>query len=179
MRRSVMSGLIFRCSIGAAVFAVLPVPAQAQMRPNPNKYAGPQCFATVIPEVVESRGRITAGREPSMQIFSSGDVVFLEPGGVGLRVGETYLLYRIDGLDVDETNISPVQAGMRYTTPGSPHRNDMQMSPILRTSEHMPPGVELKPGVRYMGFRRGLQKAAAAGQLGLNAKDPHEEACMG
>ena len=92
-----MSGLIFRCSIGAAVFAVLPVPAQAQMRPNPNKYAGPQCFATVIPEVVESRGRITAGREPSMQIFSSGDVVFIEPGGEGLRVGETYLLYRIDG----------------------------------------------------------------------------------
>lgn len=97
MRQSVVSAFVFRCGIAATVVALLPVSAEAQMRPNVNKYVGPQCFATAIPDVVESLGRITAGREPGKQIFSVGDVVFVEPGGDGVRVGETYLLYRIDG----------------------------------------------------------------------------------
>jgi hypothetical protein len=71
--------------------------AQATARPNAAKYIGPQCFATLMPQVVESLGRVTSGREPSMQIFSSGDTVFVEPGGTGVRAGETYILYRIDG----------------------------------------------------------------------------------
>ena len=92
-----MSSFVLRCAIVAAVVGLLPVSAQAQLRPNASKYAGPQCFATVIPDVVDSLGRITAGREPSQQIFSTGDAVFIEPGGDGVKVGETYLLYRIDG----------------------------------------------------------------------------------
>jgi len=97
MRQSEISAFILRCGIAAAVVALVPAPAQAQLRPNASKYAGPQCFATAIPNVVDSLGRITAGREPSMQIFSAGDVVFIEPGGDGVQVGQTYLLYRIDG----------------------------------------------------------------------------------
>ena len=98
MRQFRMSGHLLRCGIAAAAVASLPFPAQAQMRPNASKYAGPQCFATVIPDVVDSLGRVTAGREPSMQIFSKGDAVYIEPGGAGLRVGGIYLLYRIDGV---------------------------------------------------------------------------------
>ncbi len=97
MRQSVVPGFVVRCGVAAAMVALLPVPAQAQLRPSASKYAGPQCFATVIPDVVDSLGRVTAGREPSMQIFAAGDVVFIEPGGTGVKVGETYLLYRIDG----------------------------------------------------------------------------------
>lgn len=96
MRQSVIFGVVFRCAIVAAGIGLLPVSAHAQLRPNASKYAGPQCFATALPNVVESLGRVTAGREPSMQIFSAGDVVFIEPGGAGVEVGETYLLYRVD-----------------------------------------------------------------------------------
>jgi len=97
MRQSEMSVLGYRCAIVAVVVASWSVPAQAQMRPNAKMYEGPQCFSTVIPTVVESLGRVTAGREPGQQIFSSGQAVFIKPGGAGLELGETYLLYRIDG----------------------------------------------------------------------------------
>ncbi len=97
MRQSAISGLIFRGGIVAAAVASLSAPAHAQMRPSPTRYAGPQCFATVLPDVVDALGQISAGREPTMQIFSAGDVVFLEVAGQGVREGETYLLYRIDG----------------------------------------------------------------------------------
>ena len=91
MRQSAVPAFMFRCGIAAAVVSLLPFAAEAQVRPNASKYAGPQCFATVIPNVVESLGRITAGREPSMQIFSAGDVVFIEPGGDGVHVGTPVL----------------------------------------------------------------------------------------
>jgi len=97
MRQFVRSGLISSCIVAAAAASLVPQEAQAQLRPNANRFAGPQCFATVIPDVVDSLGRITAGTEPSMQVFAAGDVVFIEPSAAGVEVGETYLLYRIDG----------------------------------------------------------------------------------
>ena len=68
-----------------------------------------------------------------------------------------------------------VQSGMRYTTPGSPHRSDMQMSPILLTSEHRPTHVEVPEDGSYTGFSCALQKAVTAGRLTLTSADPHEQ----
>lgn len=95
MRRSIEIRFVYR-AVAAACFVLLPMAAQAQ-RLNPAKYAGPQCLSTAIPTVVESLGRVTAGREPSMQIFGAGDTIFISPEGNGVRVGELYLLYRVDG----------------------------------------------------------------------------------
>ncbi len=68
-----------------------------------------------------------------------------------------------------------IQVGMRYTTPDSPHRNDMQMSPILMTSEHRPAGVQLDEEGTYTGFSVALQKAVTAGRLRLSSADPADQ----
>ncbi len=65
-----------------------------------------------------------------------------------------------------------IQVGMRYTTPGSPHRNDMQMSPIMMTSEHRPSSVQIDDDAAYTGFSVGLQKSVTAGQIRLTSADP-------
>ncbi|NKB90150.1 MAG: hypothetical protein GKS06_18240 [Acidobacteria bacterium] len=96
MRRSGKLHIASRAAV-VTVAVVLPWAAEAQGRLTPAKYVGPQCLATAIPTVVESLGRVTAGREPSMQIFGPGDAVFISPESTGVRVGETYLLYRVDG----------------------------------------------------------------------------------
>ena len=65
-----------------------------------------------------------------------------------------------------------IQVGMRYTTPGSPHRNDMQMTPILLTSEHRPTTIAIPEGETYTGFSVALQKAVTAGRITLTSSDP-------
>ena len=141
-----------------------------------------ESFTVEAEEIIVSAGAINSpqllmlsGVGPADHLKSLDIPVVQDLPGVGENLRDhpaVFLLYRID-LEQDEANTSPVQAGMRYTTPGSPHRNDMQMSPILRTSEHRPPNVELEDGARYMGFSIGLQKANAAGQIRLQSRDPH------
>lgn len=97
MRPSWIRTLVVRLTVVAAVLFVVCPPVAAQTRPDPDKFKGPQCFATVLPQVDGSVGRVKAGREPSMQIFGAGDAVFITPEGTGVRAGETYLLYRVDG----------------------------------------------------------------------------------
>ena len=64
---------------------------------------------------------------------------------------------------------------MRYTTPNSIHRNDMQMSPILMTSEHRPSNVQLTEDGTFTGFSVALQKAVTAGTLRLASSDPNQQ----
>jgi choline dehydrogenase-like flavoprotein len=146
--------------------------------------SGGEKFTIEAEEIILSSGAINSpqllmlsGIGPSEHLQSLDIPVVQDLPGVGENLRDhptVFLLYRID-IEQDELNTSPVQAGMRYTTPGSPYRNDMQMSPILRTSEHRPPGVELDDDSRYMGFSVGLQKAEAAGQLRLQSDDPHDQ----
>ena len=68
-----------------------------------------------------------------------------------------------------------IQVGMRYTTPGSPHRNDMQMTPILLTSEHRPTTIDIPEGTTYTGFSVALQKAVTAGRITLTSTDPRTQ----
>ena len=68
-----------------------------------------------------------------------------------------------------------LQVGMRYTTPGSMFRNDMQMRPLHVRTEHLPVNFDVSSDITPTGFSVALQKAVSAGELRLNSSDPHEQ----
>ena len=68
-----------------------------------------------------------------------------------------------------------LQIGMRYTTPGSEYRNDMQMRPLHVRTEHMPISFDITSDITPTGFSIALQKALSSGELRLNSPDPHEQ----
>ena len=69
----------------------------------------------------------------------------------------------------------PLQVGMRYTTPGSPYRNDMQMRPIQIRTEHVPPNFDISYGHTPTGFSIAMQKALSQGEIRLVSADPHDQ----
>lgn len=68
-----------------------------------------------------------------------------------------------------------LQIGMRYTTPGSPYRNDMQMRPLHVRTEHMPINFDVTSEITPTGFSIALQKALSFGEIKLNSSDPNEQ----
>ena len=71
--------------------------------------------------------------------------------------------------------IPALQVGMRYTTPGSKYRNDMQMRPIQLRSEHIPRVYEITEGKIPTGFSIALQKALSKGEIKLTSSDPAQQ----
>ena len=65
-----------------------------------------------------------------------------------------------------------LQIGMRYTTPGSIYRNDMQMRPIQIRTEHIPHGFDIDDSQIPTGFSIALQKALSKGSITLQSSDP-------
>ena len=67
---------------------------------------------------------------------------------------------------------APLQIGMRYTTPGSPYRNDMHMRPISIRTEHVP--VDFDPSIAKTptGFSIALQKAVGKGRTPSSYRQP-------
>ena len=115
-----------------------------------------------------------SGVGPAEHLKSFGIAVVRDLPGVGENLRDhpaCFMLFEAK-VGAPPPNTPGIQAGMRYTTPGSPHRNDMQMSPILFTSEHRPAHVEIPEGASYAGFSCALQKAASAGRLSLTSADP-------
>ncbi len=118
-----------------------------------------------------------SGVGPARHLESLGIPVVRHLPGVGENLRDhpaCFLLYESNA-DDPPPNSPAIQAGMRYTTPGSPHRNDMQMSPILLTSEHRPTTVEIPEGESYTGFSVALQKASSAGRITLASADPRDQ----
>mgnify|MGYP003288309829 CR=1 FL=1 len=94
--------------------------------------------------------------------------------GVGQNLRDhpaVFLLFQATGIPTDPL-APPLQVGLRYTTPGSLTRDEIQMSPILMTSEHRPHSVEIREGGAYFGISIGLQNATTAGELTLTSADP-------
>ena len=115
-----------------------------------------------------------SGVGPAGHLRSLGVEVKRDLPGVGENLRDhpaCFMLFKAN-VESPPPNTPGIQAGMRYTTPGSPHRNDMQMSPILFTSEHRPAHVEIPEGESYAGFSCALQKATSAGRLSLASADP-------
>ena len=80
-----------------------------------------------------------------------------------------------------ETNVtlpprSPaLQIGMRYTTPGSPFRNDMQMRPLQIRTEHIPADFQISEDSVPTGFSIAMQKALSQGEIRLASADPRDQ----
>ena len=118
-----------------------------------------------------------SGVGPREHLEGFGIPVIKDLPGVGENLRDhpaVFLLYRTR-TDVDATEAHAIQVGMRYTSPGSPFRNDVQMSPILLTSEHRPTNVQIPEEGSYTGFSIALQKALTAGRIRLTTADPYKQ----
>ena len=81
-------------------------------------------------------------------------------------------LYRATG-ERPDVQAPVIQVGLRYTVENSDIRNDMQISPMLMTSEHRPAQVEIDDDENYIGLSASLQLALGKGELKLTSTDPH------
>ncbi len=116
-----------------------------------------------------------SGIGPAEHLQSMGiDVVHDSPGvGQNLRDHPSAaVLYRATG-DRPDVQAPVIQVGLRYTVENSNIRNDMQISPMLMTSEHRPAQVEIDDDENYIGLSASLQLALGKGELKLTSTDPH------
>ncbi|MCH8870216.1 MAG: mycofactocin system GMC family oxidoreductase MftG [Chloroflexi bacterium] len=143
-----------------------------------------EVFRVEAGEVILSGGAINSpqllmlsGVGPTEHLGSVGiDVVHDSPGvGENLRDHPAvFMPFRTNMHDLDKFTPA-IQVGMRYTSPNSKHRNDMQMSPLLMTSEHRPPGFAGGEEGTFTGISVAIQKAVTAGTLRLATSDPHDQ----
>jgi choline dehydrogenase len=82
------------------------------------------------------------------------------------------VLYLAAG-DKPDVQAPVIQVGLRYTVEDSGLSNDMQLSPMLMTSEHRPAHVEINEDLNYIGMSASLQLALGKGELTLQSADPH------
>lgn len=114
------------------------------------------------------------GPREQLEYFSIPVVKEINGVGQNLRDHPSAMVLYESYLDEPEVDAPSLQVGMRFQTPGSKVHNDMQMSPILMTSEHRPAHVELRDGVSYLGFSVALQKALTSGQISLRSSNPSD-----
>jgi choline dehydrogenase len=115
-----------------------------------------------------------SGVGPTDHLASVGIPAVHHLPGVGKNLRDhpaVFLLFQATGIPSDPLT-PPLQVGLRYTTPGSLTRDEIQMSPILMTSEHRPHSVQIREDGAYFGISIGLQNATTAGELTLTSADP-------
>ena len=146
--------------------------------------SGGETFSVYADQIILSGGAINSpqtlmlsGIGPAAHLQEIGiDVLHNLPGvGENLRDHPSAFIPFRTAVEIADVFAPSIQVGMRYTTPNSPHRNDMQMSPILMTSEHRPANVDLDEEGTYTGFSVALQKAVTAGTLRLASADPAQQ----
>ena len=81
------------------------------------------------------------------------------------------VIYKAIG-DRPDVEAPLLQVGLRYTVEGSYLENDMQVTPILMTSEHRPAQVPISDEENYFGLNASLQLALGMGELKLTSTDP-------
>ena len=116
-----------------------------------------------------------SGVGPADQLRSFGIEVVHDSPGVGKNLRDhpsAAVLYRAAG-DRPDVQAPMTQVGLRYTATGSSLRNDMQLQPMLMTSEHRPAQVEIDDDSNYVGMNASLQLARGQGELTLQSTDPH------
>jgi len=117
---------------------------------------------------------LLSGVGPADHLKSMGIELVHESPGVGQNLRDhpsAAVLFRATG-DRPEVQAPVIQVGLRYTVEGSTVRNDMQISPMLMTSEHRPAQVQIDDDENYIGFSASLQLALGSGELLLTANDP-------
>ena len=116
-----------------------------------------------------------SGIGPADHLQQMGIPLVQDLPGVGQNLQDhpaVYLLFRGQGEPLGD-NAPCIQVGLRFATAGSDAQNEIQMMPVLMSSEHRPSIVELKdPGFHFV-INIGLQNATTAGEVRLAAVDPH------
>lgn len=142
-----------------------------------------EVFQVEANEVILSGGAINSpqalmlsGVGPADHLRELGIPVVHNLPGVGQNLHDhpaVFLLYSTSEKLPDER--PPLQVGMRYTTPGSSFRNDMQLRPLQIRTEHLPVDYPLPKddASTPTGFSIAIQKAISVGQLRLTSADPH------
>ena len=143
--------------------------------------SGGELFSVEGREIVLSSGAINSpqllmlsGVGPADHLRSLGIDVTLDLPGVGenLRDHPSVFLVYETGAEALNSKAHAIQVGMRYTSPGSPFRNDSSMSPILIASEHLPSEIRAGSQGAVTSLSVGLGKAVSSGRLRLTSPDP-------
>ena len=144
--------------------------------------SGGEVFTVEADEIVVSSGAVASpqllmlsGVGPAEQLRSLGIEVVHDSPGVGKNLRDhpsAAVLFRAVG-EKPDVQAPVIQVGLRYTVEGSHLRNDMQLSPMLMTSEHRPAQVEIDDDLNYIGMSASLQLALGQGELTLQSTDPH------
>ena len=115
-----------------------------------------------------------SGVGPADHLRDFGIPVVHDSPGVGKNLRDhpsAAAIFRAAG-DRPDVQAPVIQVGLRYTVEGSPLRNDMQLSPMLMTSEHRPAQVDIDDDLNYIGMSASLQLALGQGELTLQSADP-------
>ena len=144
--------------------------------------SGGEVFTVEANEIIVSSGAIASpqllmlsGIGPAEHLRSFGIEVVHDSPGVGQNLRDhpsAAVMYHAVG-DPPDVQAPTIQVGLRYTVEGSDLRNDMQLSPMLMTSEHRPAHVEVFEDRNYIGISASLQLALGEGELTLSSTDPH------
>jgi choline dehydrogenase len=143
--------------------------------------SGGERFTVEADRIVLSSGAIgsphlllLSGVGPAAQLRSAGVNVLHDLPGVGQNLRDhpsATVLFRMAG-ERPDVQAPAIQVGLRYTVEGSYLQNDMQITPILMTSEHRPVQVAISDDDNYLGMSCSLQLALSAGELRLTSPDP-------
>ena len=144
--------------------------------------SGGEIFTVDGDQIILSGGAIASpqilmlsGVGPGDHLRSMGINVVHELPGIGENLRDhpaAFMLLRGRGEPPEE--LAPcVQIGLRFSHEDSPTRADLQISPILMTSEHRPASVNIESNDFHFGISSALQNAVSAGWLRLRSTDPH------
>ena len=143
--------------------------------------SGGETFIVEGSEIVLSGGAIgspqvllLSGVGPAAHLQEIGINLVHELQGVGQNLRDhpsACVLFRAAG-ERPDVQAPLIQVGLRYTVEGSHIQNDMQITPILMTSEHRPAQVSIDDSENYFGISASLQLALGAGEVKLTSIDP-------
>ena len=144
--------------------------------------SGGEAFTVEADRIILSGGAINSpqilmlsGVGPADHLADVGISVVADTPGVGQNLRDHPAIFMRYESDVELPSRAPaLQIGMRYTTPGSPFRNDMQMRPLQIRTEHIPTDFHRSGGHIPTGFSIALQKALSIGEIRLAGADPKE-----
>ena len=146
-----------------------------------------EVFTVEGDQIVVSSGAVASpqllmisGIGPAEHLRSFGIDVVQDLPGVGQNLRDhpsAAVLYYATG-EIPDVQAASTQVGLRYTVEGSPLRNDMQLSPMLMTSEHRPAQIDIDDDANYIGLSASLQLALGKGELKLQSTDPHVQPAL-
>ncbi len=144
--------------------------------------SGGEVFTVEGNEIIVSSGAVASpqllmlsGVGPAAHLRSLGIEVVHDSPGVGKNLRDhpsAAVIFQATG-DKPDVWAPVIQVGLRYTVDGSNLRNDMQLSPMLMTSEHRPAQIDIDDDLNYVGVSASLQLALGQGELTLQSTDPH------